>query len=80
MKTVTIYHNPQCGNSRQALATVREHGIEPTIVEYLKTPLTKDQLAALIARMDVPVKDVVRFRRGYEIASRLVSVLVQGCR
>jgi arsenate reductase len=62
MKTVTIYHNPQCGNSRQALATVREHGIEPTIVEYLKTPLTKDQLVALIARMDVPVKDVVRFK------------------
>jgi arsenate reductase len=60
--TVTIYHNPSCSNSRQALATIREHGIEPVIVEYLKTPLTKDQLKTLIARMGVPVKDVVRFK------------------
>jgi arsenate reductase len=60
--TVTIYHNPQCSNSRQALATIREHGIEPVIIEYLKTPLTKDQLKALIARMGVPMKDVVRFK------------------
>ena len=60
--TVTIYHNPMCGNSRQALATIRERGIEPTIIEYLKTPLTKAQLKALIAKMGVAVKDVVRWK------------------
>src|SRR5438874_13748033 len=60
--TVTIYHNPSCSNSRAALATIRERGIEPTIIEYLKTPLTKDQLRALVEKMGVPVKDVVRFR------------------
>ena len=53
--TVTIYHNPSCGTSRGALAIIREKGIEPTIIEYLKKPLTKDQLKALIAKMGVPV-------------------------
>ena len=59
---VTIYHNPQCGNSRNALATIRAHGIEPVIIEYLKTPLDRAALAALIARMGVKVRDVVRAR------------------
>jgi arsenate reductase len=60
--TVTIYHNPLCGNSRQALATIREKGVEPAIIEYLKTPLSKDQLKSLIAKMGVAVKDVVRWK------------------
>ena len=67
--TVTIYHNPNCGTSRGALAIIRERGIEPTIIEYLKTPLTKDQLKALIARMGVPVKDVVRWKQKDEVAA-----------
>src|ERR1700744_2934329 len=67
--SVTIYHNPLCGTSRGALAIIREKGIEPTIVEYLKTPLTKDQLKALIARMGVPVKDVVRWKQKDEVAA-----------
>jgi len=54
--SVTIFHNPLCGTSRGALAIIRERNIEPTIVEYLKTPLTKDQLKALVAKMGVPVK------------------------
>ena len=66
---VTIYHNPQCSNSRQALAIIRERGIEPTVIEYLKTPLTKDQLKALIAKMGVPVKDVVRWKQKDEVAA-----------
>ena len=53
--TVTIYHNPQCSNSRRALEVIRQSGIEPVIVEYLKTPLTADQLGALVARMGVPL-------------------------
>jgi len=67
--SVTIYHNPMCGTSRGALAIIREKGIEPTIVEYLKTPLSKDQLKALIARMGVPVKDVVRWKQKDEVAA-----------
>jgi len=67
--SVTIYHNPMCGTSRGALAIIREKGIEPTIIEYLKTPLTKDQLRALIARMGVPVKDVVRWKQKDEVAA-----------
>lgn len=67
--TVTIYHNPSCGTSRGALAIIREKGIEPTIIEYLKKPLTKDQLKALIAKMGVPVKDVVRWKQKDEVAA-----------
>ncbi len=71
--TVTIYHNPMCGTSRGALAIIRERGLEPTIIEYLKTPLTKDQLAALIARMGVPVKDVVRWKEKETVAQAGIS-------
>jgi arsenate reductase len=46
--TVTIYHNPQCSNSRKALEIIRARGIEPRIVEYLKTPLTPQKLRHLI--------------------------------
>ncbi|ONH84234.1 arsenate reductase (glutaredoxin) [Roseomonas mucosa] len=58
--TVTIYHNPDCGTSRNTLALVRNSGEEPRIVEYLKTPPTREALADLIRRMDVPVRDVLR--------------------
>jgi arsenate reductase len=57
---ITIYHNPNCGTSRNVLAWLREKKHEPRVVEYLKTPLTKTALAALIKEMGVPVKDVVR--------------------
>ncbi|HEU0095002.1 MAG TPA: arsenate reductase (glutaredoxin) [Rhizomicrobium sp.] len=58
--TVIIYHNPQCSNSRRALEVIRAHGIEPVVVEYLKTPLSRDALAGLAAQMDVPVREVMR--------------------
>ena len=48
---VTIYHNPKCSNSRGALALLNERGITPTIIEYLKTPLTKSELKALAAQL-----------------------------
>lgn len=58
--TVTIYHNPRCSTSRKTLELIREAGIEPTVIEYLKTPLSRDELAGLIARMGVPVRAVLR--------------------
>ena len=58
--TVTIYHNPACGTSRNVLALIRNAGIEPTIIEYLKTPPSRETLIDLIARMGVPVRNVVR--------------------
>ena len=57
---VTMTHNPACGTSRNVLALLRERGIEPEIIEYLKTPLTRAGIAALVKKMDVPVRDVVR--------------------
>lgn len=52
MSAVTIYHNPACGTSRNTLALIRNTGIEPSIVEYLSTPLSKPTLKALIAAMN----------------------------
>jgi arsenate reductase len=57
---VTIYHNPSCSNSRKALEIIREKGIAPEIVEYLKTPLDPHQLRHLTLQMKVPVRDVMR--------------------
>ena len=57
---VIIYHNPDCGTSRNTLALIRNAGIEPHVIEYLKTPPSRAMLAALIARMDVPVREVIR--------------------
>jgi arsenate reductase len=57
---VTIYHNPRCGTSRGALEIIRARGIEPKIVEYLKTPLTRGELVALATKMKAPVREMVR--------------------
>ncbi len=56
----TIYHNPACGTSRNVLALIREAGIEPAVVEYLKTPYTREQLKALLAAMDMPARELLR--------------------
>jgi arsenate reductase len=61
--TITIYHNPACGTSRSVLALIRDSGEEPRIVEYLKSPPSRDELAGLIARMGIPVRAVLR-RKG----------------
>lgn len=60
MSTITIYHNPACGTSRNVLGLIRNSGEEPTIIEYLKTPPDRDTLKALIAAMSVPVRAVLR--------------------
>lgn len=58
--TITIYHNPACGTSRNTLAMIRNAGIEPSVIEYLKTPPDRATLVALIAKMAVPVRSVLR--------------------
>lgn len=60
MAQVTIFHNPACGTSRNVLALIRHAGLEPQIVEYLKTPPTKGQLRQLLAAMDLPVRALLR--------------------
>jgi arsenate reductase (glutaredoxin) len=57
---VVIYHNPGCGTSRNTLGLIRQAGIEPRVIEYLKTPPTRAELADLISRMGVSVRDVLR--------------------
>ena len=57
---VRIYHNPRCNTSRKTLALLREKGIQPEVVEYLKTPYTATQLRTLLAQMNLPAKAVLR--------------------
>ncbi len=63
MTDITIYHNPDCGTSRNVLALIRNSGVEPTIIEYLKTPPSRETLIDLIARMGISVRDLLR-RKG----------------
>ena len=57
---VIIYHNPDCGTSRNTLAMICNAGIEPHVIEYLKTPPSRDMLTQLIARMGIPVRALLR--------------------
>ena len=60
MAEVTIYHNPACGTSRNVLALIRHAGIEPVVVEYLKTPPAKETLRQLVAATGQPVRALLR--------------------
>ncbi|MBI3532300.1 MAG: arsenate reductase (glutaredoxin) [Burkholderiales bacterium] len=60
MTDITIYHNPKCGTSRNTLAMIRNSGAEPQVIEYLKTPPTREQLLALIAASGLSVREVMR--------------------
>ncbi|HEY3696261.1 arsenate reductase (glutaredoxin) [Phenylobacterium sp.] len=60
MSDVVIYHNPACGTSRNTLALLRGKGVEPKVVEYLKTGWTREQLERLIQRMGVSARDILR--------------------
>ncbi|MBI5135732.1 MAG: arsenate reductase (glutaredoxin) [Nitrospirae bacterium] len=60
MTDVTIYHNPRCGKSRQTLDLLRQQGIEPTVVEYLKTPLDAARLKALLRQLGLRPRDLMR--------------------
>jgi len=58
--TVTIYHNPDCGTSRNTLAMIRQSGVEPVVIAYLVTPPSRAELVELISAMGVPVRDMMR--------------------
>ena len=58
--TVTIYHDPDCATSRNVLALIRNSGEEPRVVEYLKTPPSREDLVELLRRMDLPLRAVLR--------------------
>jgi arsenate reductase len=62
MSDAVIYHNPACGTSRNTLALLREKGVEPTVVEYLKQGWTRPQLEGLLGKMGVSAHDVLRVR------------------
>jgi len=60
MTAVTIYHNPDCGTSRNTLALIRNAGVEPTVIEYLKNPPNRAALQSLISRMGISVRELLR--------------------
>ena len=62
MSDIVIYHNPSCGTSRNTLALLREKGLEPKVVEYLKAGWTQDLLKDLIRRSGVSARDLLRVR------------------
>ena len=57
---VTMYHNPRCNTSRRTLALLRENGVEPTVIEYLRTPYTAAQLKQLLGQLKMPARKLVR--------------------
>jgi len=58
--TITIYHNPDCGTSRNTLAMIRQSGEEPQVIEYLKTPPSREKLVELIGAMGITPRDLLR--------------------
>ena len=60
MTEVTIYHNPSCGTSRNTLALIRNAGVEPAVIEYLKTPPGRETLLSLIEQMDLTPRELLR--------------------
>ncbi len=70
---VIIYHNPDCGTSRNTLAMIRNAGIEPHVVEYLKTPPSRALLRQLVARMGLSVRDLLREKGSLYAELRLAT-------
>ncbi len=60
MSEIVIYHNPRCSKSRQTLQLLREHGIQPRVVEYLKTPLDEDTLSRILGMLEMDPIDLIR--------------------
>ena len=60
MSDVTIYHNPRCSKSRQTLQLLQDNGVQPTVVEYLKTPLDADGLRGLLGALGIGPRDLMR--------------------
>ena len=57
---VIIYHNPKCSKSRQTLALLEERGAEPTVIEYLETPPTKEELTGILVKLGIKPRDLIR--------------------
>jgi arsenate reductase (glutaredoxin) len=62
MANVVMYHNPECGTSRNVLALIRNAGVEPTIIEYLKTPPSRAELMSMIDKAGLTVRDAIRVK------------------
>lgn len=60
MEEITIYHNPRCSKSRETLAILKENGVEPQILEYLKEIPSKEELKLVLAKLNLNVKDIIR--------------------
>lgn len=60
MSSIVMYHNPRCSKSRQTLALLQEQGIEPKIVEYLKTPPSSDELTQVLAALGMSANQIIR--------------------
>ncbi len=79
--TVRIYHNPRCSTSRKTLVLLREKGVEPEIIEYLKTPYTAAGLKQLLAQLGMPAKALIRKKEaaaaGIDPASQSEDALIQ---
>lgn len=60
--TITIYHNPKCGTSRNTLAMIRDSGVEPVVIEYLKNPPTRQRLVELLQMMQITPRELLRER------------------
>ena len=58
--TVTIYHNPDCGTSRNTLAMIRQSGVEPVVIEYLKTPPSRERVIALVSAAGITLREALR--------------------
>ncbi len=74
----TIYHNPDCGTSRNALAMIRAAGYEPTVIEYLKVGWTRDLLIALLAQMGARPRDILREKGTPAAALGLLDPAIEG--
>ena len=70
---VTIYHNPRCSKSRQTLQLLKDNGVEPEIVEYLKTPLSAEQISELVNLLGVTVREVIRTSEADYKANKLAD-------
>lgn len=64
--TVTIYHNPRCSKSRQTLELLTSRGLEPRVVEYLKTPPTAGEIRGLLAGLGLPARELIRRKEAAE--------------
>ena len=71
--TVTIYHNPRCSKSRETLKLLESKGVTPTVVEYLKAPPSQAEIKRILAKLDLPAKDIIRPKEAKEAGVDLTS-------